>query len=80
MRFSMNGFRRHLSCDVKELRDIAEAIIAGDWYDPDDFRRAVNEVITHSNVINCVYENSNPDFSDMSDLEVAHLDETKQDN
>ncbi len=78
--FSMNGFRHQLNGDVKELRAIAQAVIAGDEYDPDDFRRVVNDVITHSNVINCVYEEDNQSFSDMSDLEVAHLDEDEQED
>ena len=74
MKFSMNGFRRTLSGDVETLRDIAQAVAAGHYYDQEDFVKAVNQIITHSNVLNCVYETGNPDFTDMGDLEVDHLE------
>lgn len=75
MKLSMNGFRRNISGDVRELRDIAESIIKDEWYDKEDLARAVNNVICHSNCLNCVYVDGDPDFTDMSDLEVPLLEE-----
>jgi hypothetical protein len=75
MKFSMNGFRRSFSCDVRKLRDVSKNIIEGELYDTDDFIEAVNEVIRHSNVINCVYQKDDPNFIEMSDLEVGYLDD-----
>ena len=75
MKFSMNGFRRNLSNDVRELRDISKAILAGEYYDKEDFAKAVDELIRHSNVINCVYNKDDPDFIEMADVEVAYLEE-----
>lgn len=74
MKFSMNGFRRQLSGDCEALKRIAESILSGDYWDKDDFVDAVNDVIRHSNVINCVYSKDDPDFSDMSYLEVDHIE------
>lgn len=74
MKFSMNGFRRQLSNDVDSLREVAERIKNGDWYDPEELYEAVNQVITHSNVINCVSIPDDPEFKDMSDMEVQHIE------
>lgn len=74
MKFSMNGFRRQLSNDVESLREVTERIKEGEWYDPEELFGAVNQVITHSNVVNCVYYKGDPDFKDMSDLEVEHIE------
>ena len=74
MKFSMNGFRRNLSGDVKSLRDIVEAIINDEYWEKEDLIVAANQIITHSNVVNCVYDNNDSDFTDMSDVEVEHID------
>jgi len=74
MKFSMNGFRRQLSNDVKSLKDIVELVINESFYDKDDLVEAVNDVITHSNVVNCVYNDNDPDFIEMSDVEIDHLE------
>lgn len=74
MRFSMNGFRQQLSNDVKELKDIVESIVSGSFYENEELVSAANDLIRHSNVINCVYDNENPDFSEMSDIEVDHIE------
>lgn len=42
MKFSMNGFRRNMSNNIQELRDIVEKIIAEDFYDEDDLKNIVN--------------------------------------
>ncbi len=75
MKFSMNGFRRSFSEDVKELRDLAQSIVRDEHYDKEDLIKAVNNVICNSNCLNCVYTADDPDFSDMSDLEVPLLEE-----
>jgi hypothetical protein len=74
MIFSMNGFRRQLSGDVKTLKDIIERVLNNDFYEEEDLIDAVNNVITHSNVVNCVFDNENPDFNDMSEIEVDHIE------
>lgn len=74
MKFSMNGARRQLSNDAEALRDIARDIINGNFYEKEDLVEAVNKIITHSNVINCVYSKDDPDFTEMSDIQVEHLE------
>lgn len=74
MKFSMNGFRRQLSGDVSNLRDMVENVAFGDWFDREDLINAMNQVITHSNVINCVYCKDDPDFSDLSDIRIENLE------
>jgi hypothetical protein len=73
MKFSMDGFRKQLSGDVKELRDSIEKIINDEYYEKDDLVEDINRIITHSNVINCVYESENELFNDITDIEVEHL-------
>lgn len=77
MKFSMNGFRRQLSNNVDDLKIITETMLRDEWFDKDSFVDAVNELITNSNVINCVFDDENPDFSEMSDLEVDHIEWTE---
>lgn len=79
MKVSMNGLRRNLSSDVQTLRDQVEAVLKGDWCDWDDLRDAMNDVIRTSNVLNCVYQKGDPDFTDMGDVEVDLLEEEKAD-
>ena len=74
MKVSMNGLRRNLSGDVNRLKDMVSSVLSGDAYDEEDLKEAMNEVITQSNVLNCVYHDGDDDFSDMGDVEVAHLD------
>ena len=74
MKVSMNGLRRNLSSDVQALREQVEAVINGDWYDGEDLRDAMNDVIRDSNVLNCVYNKDNPDFIDMGEVEVDLLE------
>lgn len=74
MKFSMNGFRHQLSCDIAELRDLVKDAINMDLHDKDELVDAMNRVITHSNVINCVYYENNPDFVDMGEIEIDHLE------
>jgi len=75
VKVSMNGLRRNLSSDVQALREQVEAVINGDWYDGEDLRDAMNDVIRDSNVLNCVYNKNDPDFIDMGEVEVKLLEE-----
>ncbi|MDT8895448.1 hypothetical protein RSO41_12355 [Halomonas sp. I1] len=74
MQFSMNGFRRQLSGDAQSLRDVAESIINDEFYDKGDLAEAVNALIRHSNVLNCVSQKGDPEFVDMSDIDVEELE------
>lgn len=74
MKFSMNGFRRNLSNNVESLREIVSAIILDKDYEKEELAEAMNEIITASNVINCVYSEDDPNFTDMGNIEVNHLD------
>lgn len=78
MKFSMNGFRRNLSDNAQELRDLAQSIVRDEWYDKEDFIAAVNNVICSSNCLNCVYTADDPDFTNMGDLEVPLLEEEEE--
>lgn len=75
MKVSMNGLRKQLSGDVQQLRDVAELIINGEHYEKSELLEAVNSVIRHSNVLNCVFEKDDPEFSDLSDIEVPLIEE-----
>lgn len=75
MKVSMNGLRRNLSGDVETLRDLVESVLKGEWYDREDLRNAMNDVIRDSNVLNCVYYKDNPDFTDLGSVEVELLEE-----
>ncbi|MFB2704267.1 hypothetical protein [Marinobacter shengliensis] len=73
MKFSMNGFRRQLSEDVENLRDMVRDSMNGEFFDREDLVEAMNNVITHSNVINCVYQKDDPEFVEIH-MEVDHLE------
>jgi hypothetical protein len=70
----MNGFRRNLSNDVEALREIVSSIVLDEDYEKRDLVDAMNEIIKSSNVINCVYSEDDPNFIDMSNVEVNHLE------
>jgi hypothetical protein len=74
MKFSMNGFRAQLSRDTESMKDIVQDIINDNFYEKEDLVEAMNEIITHSNIINCVYYSDDPDFTDMSGTEIEHLE------
>ncbi len=74
MKFSMNGFRRNLNRDMHCLRDLVKDAINGEDIDYEDLADAVNEVISNVNALNCIYTDNDPDFTDMSDKCVEHLE------
>lgn len=73
MKFSMNGYRRQLSGDIKTLRDIISNVVNDEHFDERELIDAVNAVISHSNIINCVYNTDDPDFVDMGDVKVNFI-------
>ena len=74
MKFSMNGFRRQLSNDIAYLRDLVQDSINMQLHDTQELIDAMNAVITHSNVVNCVFQEGDPDFVDMNTLEIDHIE------
>lgn len=75
MNFSMNGFRRQLSSDTEHLRNIVNNIVNDQYYDKDDLIDTMNKLVTHSNVVNCVFHSGDPDFADLSDMEIEHIEQ-----
>ncbi|QNF19609.1 hypothetical protein FT688_03005 [Aeromonas hydrophila] len=73
--FSMNGWRRNLSEEVRSLRDTARQLLNDEEFDRDELRRVVDEIICMSNSVNCVSIEGEELFSDMSDVYVPILDE-----
>ena len=80
MKVSMDGLRSNLSSDIEKLREVAEAILKDEWFDKEDFEDAMNDVITSSNVLNCIYDNDNESFSDMGHVEVERLEVISEDD
>ena len=74
MKFSMNGFRQQLSRDTAALRDLVNDVVNGDHHEEVELIEAMNNLITHSNVINCVYQDDDPMFTDMSEVEIEHIE------
>lgn len=80
MKFSMNGFRKQLSTDIEELKGTIESFLSDDYYLPDlreDLINQFNQIATHSNVINCVFDDSNPDFQDICHIEIELIEPEK---
>ena len=74
MKVSMNGLRRQLSTATENLKALVVDAAEMTLRDKAELYEAMNEVIQISNVLNCVYEPGDPEFTDMSDLEVDHLE------
>ena len=73
MKISMNGFRRSFSGDVKNLRDVVSSIKEGDCYDIEDLIQATNKIISNTNILNAISVDSDPDFSEMSEIDINHI-------
>ena len=78
MKVSMNGLRRQMTADATKLRNTIECVVNGDYFEREELRGELNDLLCHINVLNCIYMNDDPDFSDMSDVEVEHIDEKAQ--
>jgi len=70
---SVDGLRQNLSNAALELRNIVIDIIRGEEYDDDDLIDAMNDVITHSNVLNCIYIPGDENFTNMEKIEVEPI-------
>lgn len=75
--FSVNGWRQTLSESLTELRDMAQDIINDDHVDKKDLENLVNDLICQSNSFNCTSIKGMDTFSDMSNVEVELLGESK---
>lgn len=74
MKVSMNGFRRRISCEIGELRNVVEKVVKGECYEDQELIDALNDVICSSNGLNCCYYKDDPDFTEMADVEVPILE------
>ena len=68
MNFSMDGFRKQLNVDLGDLKAILERVVAGKNFDVDDLAESFNIIVQHSNMINCVYDEGDASFSDLSHI------------
>lgn len=69
----MNGFRQQLSSDIANLRDLVKDALNDELLDPDDLIDAMNQVITHSNVVNCTFNTEDPSHTELA-IEIEHLE------
>lgn len=76
MKVSMDGLRANLSREVKELRDIVDAVLSdGEYFDEEDLFNAMNDVIRTTNVLCCIYDDNTEDMNDIGDrFEVELID------
>ena len=75
MKISMNGLRRNMSGNVESLRDAVQAVVSGGHYDKQELVEAMNQVISASNILNCCYDENDPDFADMGDIQVDFIED-----
>lgn len=73
MKVSMNGLRRSLSNDVETLKELVGKVTGVTRSSKQALVLAMNDVISASNVLNCVYSPDDPDFSDMSDMTIEQI-------
>lgn len=75
MKVSMNGLRKNLSKDVAALSDLIcdlKEDLGREQFE--ELADAMNNVIQDSNVLNCVFNSDDADFSDLSDIEIPIID------
>jgi len=76
MKVCMNGFRGSLTRDVNSLKHMIETIIDKtfhEYYDNDELVDAMNQVISGSNILNCIHNKDDDDFADMSDVRIEFI-------
>lgn len=73
--FSMNGFRRNLHSDIKELKEQVMLVLQDEYFDKDDLAAAMDNVICASNSLNCVSLYGDKDFTLMEELYLPTVDE-----
>lgn len=74
MNVSMDGFRKGLSGNVQNLRDIVKRVSVDDHYDNEELIEAMNDVIQDSNVLNCIYSENDESFNDLGHVEVEPIE------
>ena len=73
--FSMNGFRRNLHCELKELKEHVISALNDEYVDKEDLEDSMNQVICSANGLNCVWDPDNENFTNMEDLYLPLIDE-----
>ncbi|MDI5833277.1 hypothetical protein OCF84_20875 (plasmid) [Shewanella xiamenensis] len=73
--FSMNGFRKNLNSDLKELKEQIMLVLNDESFDKDDLASALDSVIASSNCLNCVWLDGDENFTDMQNLYLPLIDE-----
>ena len=73
MKFSMDGFRKQLNIDLIDLKQKIERVVAGKNFDADDLTESFNTIAQHSNLINCVYNDNDETFSDLSHISIDEI-------
>lgn len=73
MKVSMDGLRLNLSRDIEALKNIVIEVLSGD-YNKEQFIECLNDVIQDSNMLNCVYSETEEAFKDMSDVHVEYIE------
>ena len=74
MKISMNGFRKNLSSEVDKLKRLVIDAANMQLHDKDELYNSMNQVICYVNTLNCIYDDKDPDFKDMSDLEIKQIE------
>lgn len=73
--FSMDGFRRNLHRDLAELKEQINNVLNDEWFDKDDLKNAMDEIISSSNSLNCVSIEGDKMFTNMENLYLPLIDE-----
>ncbi|MGO2075535.1 MAG: hypothetical protein ACTH3B_10305 [Pseudoalteromonas sp.] len=72
--YSIDGFRRNLARELKELkRDIEHELSENNIEFPDDIKERFNNLACMSNSFNCVYVDGLDDFGNLSDIPEIEL-------
>jgi hypothetical protein len=74
MEVSMDGLRKSLSRDISYLKSLVIAAANMQLRDKDELFEAMNQVIQDSNILNCVYNNDDDSFTDLSDVRVDPIE------
>ncbi len=74
MEISMDGLRKSLSRDINQLKSLVIDAANMQLHDRDELFEAMNQVIQDSNILNCVYNNDDDSFTDLSDVRVDPIE------
>jgi len=73
VRVSVDGIRMALTESIEELKGHVEDVVDGEFVDNEDLVEALNDVIRHSNLINCIYIKGDDMFNDISHISVEEI-------